>query len=96
MSDGVTIGAHDPLDNGFWLINDRREDLNCRSITVMSKCGCGDPRHKKITVNRGDLKKLLDYCRADEAKHYEESDKPKGHIYKIIRSLNKSLEQNAV
>ena len=61
-----------------------------------SGCSCGDPRHNQVVVKRSDLKKLLDYCRDDEKKHYLEYEKdarPKGHIYLTIRRLDRTVEQ---
>ncbi len=65
-------------------------------MQTIAKCNCSDPRHSKVTVNRGTLKRLLDYCRADEAKHYEELDKPRLHIYRTILKLDRVLEREAV
>ncbi len=64
-------------------------------MQTMAKCNCSDPRHNEVVVNRGTLKRLLDYCRADEAKHYEEADEPKGHIYRTILKLDRALKQEA-
>lgn len=50
----------------------------------------------KVTVNQRDLKKLLDYCRCDEQKHYEETGKQSEHIYRTILKLDRTLEQEAV
>ncbi len=65
----------------------------------MSDCSCGDPRHDHMFVKRRDLKRMLNYCRLAEEKHYEEYEqgaKPKGHIYLTIRRLNKALEEQVV
>ena len=47
-----------------------------------------------IKLNRqevNDLKKVLDYLYRDEKKHWEESDKPKDHIFVSIRNLTVAL-----
>lgn len=48
---------------------------------------------KTVEVNRTDLEKLLDYLRDDEERHYLESEKDsrKGHIYEVIKRLDKQL-----
>ena len=65
----------------------------------MSDCSCGDPRHEQVVVKRRDLMELLDYCRADEKKHYEEYEKgtkPPKHIYLTIRRLDKTLYSQVI
>ena len=62
----------------------------------MSKCDCGDQRHKQVTVIRCDLKRVVDYLWADEEKHYAESNKPKSHIFRTLRILKEDLEQEVV
>jgi hypothetical protein len=48
---------------------------------------------KTVEVNRTDLGKLLDYLRDDEERNYEETEKGerKGHIYEVIKRLDKAL-----
>lgn len=65
----------------------------------MSDCSCGDPRHEHVFVKRRDLTRLLNYCRANEEKHYEKYEKgakPKGHIHLTIRRLNKTMEEQVI
>ena len=45
-----------------------------------------------VTIKQNDLKKVVDYLWADEEKHYEESDKPGGHIFRTLRTLKATLE----
>ena len=45
-----------------------------------------------ITVNKNDLKKVLDYLWNDEEKNYEESDKPSGHIFKTLQRLKRAYD----
>jgi len=50
----------------------------------------------KVTVRRNDLKKVVDYLFADEERHYEESDKPKGHIFKTLQKLKRTYNTGEI
>lgn len=52
-----------------------------------------------IKLNRqetSDLKKILDYLYRDEKKHWEETNKPKEHIFVSIRNLTTALFEKGV
>jgi len=42
------------------------------------------------------LKELIDYSEPDESRHFEESEKPKNHIYKSILLLKNFLKRNSI
>ena len=49
---------------------------------------------KTVTVSLNDLKKLVDYSYEDEERNLEEMDGPcKGHIFHVLKRLNRAVEQ---
>jgi predicted AlkP superfamily pyrophosphatase or phosphodiesterase len=46
----------------------------------------------KTTVNRTRLKEILDYLMESEENHYEESEKPKNHIYAKAKKIYDEME----
>ena len=51
---------------------------------------------KMLTIKRSDLKRVVDYLWNDEEKHYEESDKPSGHIFKTLQRLRRAYDTGVV
>lgn len=39
-----------------------------------------------------DIKSVVDYLWKDEKRHYQESEKPKGHIFLKLKALKKELK----
>lgn len=45
---------------------------------------------------RDAIKALVDYLKVDEAKHWNEMNRPKNHIYNQIRIVDKWLDQTFI
>ena len=50
----------------------------------------------KISINRRDLEKILDYLRPQEEMDFENTKKwlRRGHIYNVIKRLDEILEED--
>ena len=54
------------------------------------RCNC--PQHDDVVLKRKDVQKVLAYLLWDEEKHYVELDKPRRHIFRTLRSIQRAIE----
>ena len=47
-----------------------------------------------MKMPKKDIEELVNYLYEDEARHYEESDKPSKHIFRNVRRVEKWLSQS--
>lgn len=80
---------------------------DCDDSHLEGVSDCGDyekrPQHQKeeerkmkVTVTLSTLTEILDYLEVDneEARHYEESNRPKNHIMRKILALRKEIKDS--